>query len=78
MISFSDSSLKKKEHEEVWRIELPVAYKHKEIKCKSSQDFFGFMIKEGSSPMDETLLLFLYDIIANKYIGFINVSQAIG
>jgi hypothetical protein len=72
MIQLDDEALKKKDHLELWKVEIPLSNKDKPIKCRLNSDFFGFMIKDGP---DEDLLIFIYDVVSSKYIGFINISK---
>lgn len=50
-------------------------YKGKAYKCKHNQEFISFMIQDG--PNDD-IFIFMYDLISNKYIGFINTTEIIG
>lgn len=73
---FSDKTLALKNYEELWKVELPLSFKGKPIKCKYNSEFFGFFLKDLSGKED--LYIYIYDINMSKFIGILNVSEIIG
>ena len=48
------------------------------MKCISSTERFGFLIKELQMNGEEHLVLYIYDLKATKYQGFMNLSLSLG
>lgn len=44
MIQFDDQS----QCSELWKVELPLDFKKKMLKCKASEEFFAFMVQESA------------------------------
>lgn len=61
LVQFDDESNRKKEYNEIWKIEMPLDFKKKLVKCISSKRFFAFLIKEMISGEDQ-LILYIYDL----------------
>lgn len=70
-IEFTDKTISSKNHNEIWKLEIPMTFKTKDLRCKTSEELFAFMLNDGP---DDNIMIYLYDITSNKYIGFINVS----
>eukprot|EP00347_Sterkiella_histriomuscorum_P004436 403360465 len=75
MIQFDEKSHSQKQYQELWRVELPMSFKHKEYKCRYNTEFISFMINDGPS---NDLYIYLYDLTSNKYIGFVNTTEITG
>ena len=76
MIQFDDETSKQKQCKELWKIELPVDFKRRMVKCRTSEQFFAFMTREPGNKEDQ-LVVYLYDIMQNKYLGYINLNSLI-
>jgi WD40 repeat protein len=46
-------------------------------KCRASEQFFAFMILDTVDDKDQ-LIVYLYDMMQNKYLGHINLHAVIG
>ncbi len=63
----------------MWKLELPLDFRKKLIKCIASPKFFAFVLREKiQGENDEQVIVYIYDISATKYLGFINLTLNFG
>lgn len=55
---------------------MPLDFKM--LKCRTSEQFFAFMTQETSGGYEGQLIVYVYDLLQNKYLGFINLNSLIG
>jgi hypothetical protein len=78
LVQFDEDANKKKEHQEIWKLEMDLDFKKKIVKCISSPRRFAFLVKEIQANNEEHLILYIYDFKATKYMGFINLTLNLG
>ena len=58
----------------MWKTELPVAFKNREITCKMDSKYIGLLLKDdGKDKCDK--VLYVYETMTHRYLGFINLSE---
>ena len=73
LIQFDEEANQKKECRELWKIEVPKEFPNKLVKTISNSNRFAFLVKDIIQG-EEQLILFIYDLKATKYLGYINLS----
>jgi hypothetical protein len=48
------------------------------LKCRASEQFFAFMTLDNTVDDKEQLVVYLYDMLQNKYLGYINLHAVTG
>lgn len=48
------------------------------LKCRASEQFFAFLVLDVNADDKEQLVVYLYDLLQNKYLGFINLHAVTG
>jgi hypothetical protein len=71
LMVFENAGTKNKEHKELWKVEVPVAFKGQPLISRVSSKFAAILVKEAKR---DELILFIYDIMGSKYIGFVNFT----
>ena len=78
IVEFNEETNAKKAYKEVMKVEMEAEAKNRIVKCIASANRFAFLIKEPQQNGEEHLVLYIYDLKATKYQGFINLTQNLG
>lgn len=71
LINFKEKHGKTQALSEEWKLELPLEFKTRDITTKMNNDFIAFMLID---PKTSDKVIYLYEIMTQRYIGFINLT----